>query len=171
MGSQLVVGVVIVASDGRLFQRPVHPLHLAICPGMIGLREPVLDVVLGTGVLEGMRPDRFPLVEGQPARPCYIDHVLMENRHGLVVDGGASLATATAERDAALELLDRRPASGRITSKRITLGAGKAYEVTQFVHDLRRRKVTPHIAINGHTTKTGKQRKTAIDGRTTRHAG
>ena len=110
-------------------------------------------------------------VDGQPARPCYIDHVLMENRHGLVVDGGASLATGTAERDATLELLDRRPASGRITSKRITLGAGKAYEVTQFVHDLRRRKVTPHIAINGHTTKTGKQRKTAIDGRTTRHAG
>ena len=98
----------------------------------------------------------------------------MENRHGLVVDGGASLATATAERDAALELLDRRPASGRITPKRITLGAGKAYEVTHFVHDLRRRKVIPHIAINGHTTKTGKtgkQRKTAIDGRTTRHAG
>ena len=83
MGSQLVVGVVIVASDGRLLQRPVHPLHplagkrllaiaekLAICPGMIGLREPVLDVVLGTGVLEGMRPDRFPLVECLPDQWC-----------------------------------------------------------------------------------------------------
>ena len=42
---------------------------------------------------------------------------------------------------------------------------------TQFVHDLRDRSVTPHIAIDGHLSKTGKPRKTAVDGRTTRHAG
>ena len=48
--------------------------------------------------------------------------------------------------------------------KRITLGADKAYDVTQFVHDLRDRSVTPHIAIDGHLSKTGKRRKTAVDG-------
>ena len=57
------------------------------------------------------------------------------------------------------------------TKRRITLGADKAYDVTQFVHDLRDRSVTPHIAIDGHLSKTGKRRKTAIDARTTRHAG
>ena len=104
--------------------------------------------------------------DGQPARLCYIGHALMENRHGLVVGGAASLATGTAEREMALDLLDRRQ-SGR----RITLGADKAYDVTQFVDDLRRRSVTPHIAIDGHVTKTGKRRRTALDRRTTRHAG
>ncbi len=51
------------------------------------------------------------------------------------------------------------------------MGADKAYDVTQFVHDLRDRSVTPHIAIDGRLSKAGKRRKTAIDGRTTRHAG
>ena len=46
--------------------------------------------------------------DGQPARLCYIGHTLMENRHGLAVDGALSLATGTAEREAALEMLDRR---------------------------------------------------------------
>src|SRR5438874_2571889 len=66
-----------------------------------------------------------------------------------------------------LELIDECRRRGR----RITLGADKAYDVTQFVHDLRDRSVTPHIAIDGHLTKTGKRRKTAVDGRTTHHAG
>ena len=56
-------------------------------------------------------------------------------------------------------------------AKRITLGADKAYDVMQFVHDLRDRSVTPHIAIDGHLSTTGKRRKTAIDARTTRHGG
>ena len=104
--------------------------------------------------------------DGQPARLCYMGHALMENRHGLAVGGVASLATGTAERETALDLLDRRQASHRIT-----LGADKAYDVTAFIGDLRSRSVTPHIAIDGHITKTGKQRRTAIDGRTTRHVG
>ncbi|ABE62508.1 transposase, IS4 family [Nitrobacter hamburgensis X14] len=57
------------------------------------------------------------------------------------------------------------------SERRITLGADKAYDVTAFVEDLRRRSVTPHIAIDGHLSKTGKPRKTAIDQRTLRHAG
>jgi transposase len=106
--------------------------------------------------------------DGQPARLCYMGHALMENRHGLAVGGRATLATGTAEREAALALVeDRRGQAGR----RITLGADKAYDVTQFVEDLRARWVTPHIAINGHRSKTGKRRKTAIDKRTLRHPG
>jgi transposase len=106
--------------------------------------------------------------DGQPAKLCYMGHALMENRHGLAVGGSVSQATGTAERDAALELIDHCEGRRR---RRITLGADKAYDVTQFVHELRSRLVIPHIAIDGHLSKTGKRRKTAIDGRTTRHAG
>jgi transposase len=105
--------------------------------------------------------------DGQPAKLCYIGHALMENRHGLAVGGGISQATGTAEREAALDLIDGR----RRRRRRITLGADKAYDVAQFVHNLRERSVTPHIAIDGHLSKTGKPRKTEIDGRTTRHVG
>lgn len=75
----------------------------------------------------------------------------MENRHGLAVGGGISQATGTAERETALDLVDGRHDRG----KRITLGADRAYDVEQFVHDLRSRSVTPHIAIDGHLSKTG----------------
>lgn len=104
--------------------------------------------------------------DGQPARLCYIGHALMENRNGLAVDGTITQASGTAERDAALSMLDRRSGRGRIT-----LGADKAYDARQFVEDLRDRSVTPHIAINGCLSKTGKPRATAIDRRTTRHGG
>ncbi len=104
--------------------------------------------------------------DGQPAKLYYIGHALMENRYGLVVGGGISQATGTAERETALALID-----GRRCGRRITLGADKAYDVEQFVHDLRDRSVTPHIAIDGHLSKTGTPRKTAVDGRTTRHIG
>jgi transposase len=106
--------------------------------------------------------------DGQPARLCYMGHALMENRHGLAVAGGVSRATGTAERDMALELIEYHRGRRR---RRITLGADKAYDVAAFVHALRTRSVTPHIAIDGHLSKTGKPRKTAVDGRTTRHAG
>jgi len=105
----------------------------------------------------------------QPAKLGYMGHALMENRHGLVVDGTVTLATGLAEREAALDLLDRRAAR-----RRITLGADKAYDVRQFVADLRLRSITPHIAIDGHVrykAETGKPRATAIDGRTIRYAG
>ena len=104
--------------------------------------------------------------DGQSSRLCFMGHVLMENRNGLIVDAELTCATGTAERDAALAMLDRR--SGH---RRITLGADKAYDVSGFVAALRARTVTPHIAVDGHVTKTGKRRKTALDRRTTRHAG
>jgi transposase len=104
--------------------------------------------------------------DGQPARLCYLGHALMENRHGLAVDGGLTLATGTGEREAALAMLDRRP-----SRRRITLGADKAYDVRRFIEDLRERKVTPHIAVDGHLSPKGVPRSTAIDGRTRRHPG
>jgi IS5 family transposase len=93
-------------------------------------------------------------------------HVLMENRNGLAVDATLTQASGTAEREATLAMLDRRK-----TDRRITLGADKAYDVTAFVEALRSRKVTPHIAINGRVSKHGVVRRTAVDGRTTRHSG
>jgi transposase len=106
--------------------------------------------------------------DGQPARLCYMGHALMENRHGLAVAGGVSQASGTAEREAALELVDHH--RGR-SKRRLTLGADKAYDLRQFVADLRARCVTPHIAIHGHVNKYGTPRAAAIVQRATRHAG
>jgi transposase len=105
--------------------------------------------------------------DGQPAKLCYMGHALMENRNGLAVGGLATLATGMAEREAALRLIDR----ARGSSRRITLGADKAYDVADFVAALRIRSVSPHIAIDGHVRLTGKPRKTSVDRRVTRHAG
>jgi transposase len=104
--------------------------------------------------------------DGRESRLCFMGHVLMENRNGLAVDAALTHATGTAEREATLAMLDRRP-----TDRRITLGADKAYDVTAFVEDLRLRAVTPHVAIDGRVSKLGVVRKTAVDRRTTRHPG
>jgi transposase len=90
----------------------------------------------------------------------YLGHALMENRNGLAVDGRLTLATGTAEREAALEMID---AIGG--SHQITLGADKGYDAADFVSELRARGVTPHIAQNDT------YRRSAIDARTTRHEG
>lgn len=105
--------------------------------------------------------------DGQESRLCYMGQVLMENRNGLAVKGDVTQATGTAEREAALDLIDRH----RPGKRRITVGGDKGFDVEGFVHALRKRKVTPHVAIDGHLSKTGKPRKTAIDGRALRHAG
>jgi IS5 family transposase len=84
----------------------------------------------------------------------------MENRHALVVGTRLTLATGTAEREAALAMVADRPGN-----RRITLAADKAYDVAEFVADLREYNVTPHVAQN--TTN----RRSAIDDRTTRHPG
>jgi transposase len=104
--------------------------------------------------------------DGRESRLCFMGHVLMENRNGLAVSAALTSATGLAEREAALVMLDRRNRRGRIT-----LAADKAYDVTAFVEDLRKRRVTPHLAVNGAVSKLGTVRKTAIDERTTRHEG
>jgi transposase len=110
--------------------------------------------------------------EGRESRLCFMGHVLMENRNGLAVEARLTQATGTAEREAALAMLDQRGhRSDTKTRRRITLGADKAYDVIDFVESLRERKVTPHIAVQGTVSKLGKVRKTGIDGRTLRHIG
>lgn len=117
----------------------------------------------------------------QPAKLCYLGHVLMENRNGLAVGGLITQASGRAEREAALVLLDQslpdprertgRERTGRDRRGRITLGADKAYDVKAFIGDLRARGVTPHIAVNDSVrSDTGTPRTSAIDARTTRHA-
>jgi transposase len=96
----------------------------------------------------------------QEAKLFYTGHVLMENRHGLAVGGCVIPASGYAERAAALDLLG---ALGR--GDRVTLGADKGYDTRDFVGAARLLGVTPHVAQN--TTN----RASAIDGRTTRHAG
>jgi transposase len=97
--------------------------------------------------------------KGKEAKLCFMGHALMENRHGLVVQAGTTEANGTAERKAALEMIDQQ-APG--TSNQLTLGADKAYDAREFVADLRQKCVTPHVAQKANS---------AIDGRTTRHAG
>ncbi|MBL8697929.1 MAG: IS5 family transposase [Alphaproteobacteria bacterium] len=104
--------------------------------------------------------------DGQSSRLAYMGHVLMENRSGLAVDAALARASGTAEREAALAMLDARP-----RTRRRTLGADKAFDVAGFVEALRAHRVTPHIVIDGHLSKTGTPRSTLIDRRTTRHVG
>jgi hypothetical protein len=85
----------------------------------------------------------------------------MDNRHGLIVDTEVLHASGTAERDAALMMLDRLPQR----AGRRTLGADKGYDTAAFVAGVRERNITPHVAQNVTN------RRSAIDGRTTRHAG
>jgi transposase len=98
---------------------------------------------------------------GKEAKLCFMGHGLMENRHGLLVDACLKLADGHAERVAALHMIE--PHADR--PQAITLGADKAYDAEDFVNELRLMKVTPHVAQN----IIG--RSSAIDGRTTRHAG
>ncbi len=95
----------------------------------------------------------------QEARLCYLGHVLSENRHGLVVDVELTEADGYAEREAALAMLARSVCGPA------TLGADRGYDTRDFVRDVRGLGVTPHVAQHE------RGRRSAIDGRTTRHAG
>jgi transposase len=110
---------------------------------------------------------------GQSSRLCFMGHTLMENRNGLIVDCELTRASGTAEREAALAMIkrSRKTANRTMRKTRVTLGADKGYDAEDFVLTLKGQNVTPHIAINATVSKTGKRRKTAVDGRTTRHDG
>jgi transposase len=100
--------------------------------------------------------------KGKEAKLVFMGHALMENRHGLLVDFQVSHATGTAERDMVPKLLDQ--AKERHFHPK-TLGGDKGYDTQDCVADMRERRVTPHVAQN----TSG--RRSAIDGRTTRHPG
>jgi transposase len=97
---------------------------------------------------------------GKEAKLSYSGHVLMENRNGLVVNVKVFPATGTAEREAALAMVGETGGDHRTT-----VGADKLYDTKDFVREMRKLNATPHVAQNN----TG--RKSAIDGRTTRHSG
>ena len=99
--------------------------------------------------------------KGKEAKLSYIGNAMTENRHGLVVETELGSASGTIEREAAKTMIVRRSPG----SRRITLGADKAYDAREFVDELRELNVTPHLAQNTSN------RDSAIDGRTTRHAG
>ena len=97
---------------------------------------------------------------GTGATLCFIGHTLMENRHGLIVQTEMTQADGHAERQAALAMIHRHSPG---STRRLTVGADKGYDSADFVKDMRQACVTPHVAQ--------KARHSAIDGRTTRHAG
>jgi transposase len=105
---------------------------------------------------------------GREAKLCYMGHATMENRHGLAVAGLVTKATGTAERRASEAMLK---AKAKAKGGRVTVGEDKAYDTADHVAELRGANVTPHVAQNNGTAKTGKARSSAIDARTTRHAG
>ena len=99
----------------------------------------------------------FKKAKGHEAKLAYLGEVLMENRHGLVVDACVVPATGTGERDAALSLIASLP------SRPVSVGGDKGYDTHGFVEILRQLKATPHIAL--------KKKSRTLDSRTTRHPG
>lgn len=95
--------------------------------------------------------------DGKEAKLSYSGHVLMENRNGLIADAEVLQANGTAERHAALVMIEAIPGDHQVT-----VGADKGYDTKDFVKETRNLKATPHVAQKQHS---------AIDGRTTRHAG
>jgi transposase len=100
--------------------------------------------------------------KGKEARLVFMAHALMENRHGMLTDFQVTEATGTAERDAVPVLVDQARERGFHPK---TMGGDKNYDTRDRVAGLRERGVTPHVAQNNAG------RRSAIDGRTTRHSG
>ncbi len=98
---------------------------------------------------------------GKEAKLSYSGNLLVENRNGLIVNAELLEANGRAERDAALLMLEQVPGA-----KRVTAGADKGYDTTEFVAECRQLGVTPHVARN-----TGRRGGSAIDARTVRHPG
>ena len=98
---------------------------------------------------------------GKEAKLSYSGHLLVENLNGLIVDAEVFQANGTAERDAALLMLERVPGT-----KPVTVGGDKGFDTRGFVAECRNLRVTPHVAQN--QARAG---GSAIDARTTRHAG
>ena len=98
---------------------------------------------------------------GKEAKLSYNGNLLVENRNGLIVNAELLQANGRAERDAALLMLEQVPGDGRIT-----VGGDKGFDTAEFVEQCRHMNVTPHVAQND-----GRRGGSAIDARTTRHAG
>lgn len=98
---------------------------------------------------------------GHEAKLAYCGNIIIENRHGLVVDTELLQCNGTAERDAAMLMAERLEGT-----ERVTLAGDKGYDTKDFVKEMRGINVTPHVAQN--LKRPG---GSAIDRRTTRHSG
>jgi hypothetical protein len=98
---------------------------------------------------------------GKESKLSYSGNLLVENRNGLIVDAEVFQANGTAERDAALIMMERLPGT-----QPLTVGGDKGFDTFGFVEECRNLRVTPHVAQN-----LGRRAGSAIDGRTTRHSG
>jgi len=96
---------------------------------------------------------------GKEAKLSYSGNLLVENRNGLIVSSLVWEATGTAERDAAMAMLQDIPGS-----ERVTVGGDKGFDTAEFVRECRNMRVTPHVAQN-----LARRGGSAIDGRTTQH--
>src|ERR1700747_239552 len=96
---------------------------------------------------------------GKEAKLCHMGHLMTENRHNIIVDARLTEANGTAERTTALDMIDDNAHPGS------TVGADKNYDTAEFVAGCRERRCVPHVAQNNTN------RRSAIDGRTTRHRG
>jgi len=99
--------------------------------------------------------------EGKESKLSYSGNLLVENRNGLIVDAEVFQANGTAERDAALVMLEQIPGT-----KPVTVGGDKGFDTRDFVKECRNLRVTPHVAQN-----RARPGGSAIDGRTTQHVG
>jgi transposase len=97
---------------------------------------------------------------GKEAKLSYSGNLLVENRHGLIVSSLVWEATGTAERHAAMAMLQEVPGTGRVT-----VGGDKGFDTAEFVRECRNMGVTPHVAQN-----LARRGGSAIDARTTQHA-
>ena len=133
------------------------------CRSVVTARRSVISGTMDNKIIL-RRAIRVPGYSPSPAEAqaklSYMGHVLMENRNGLLVQTFLTEASGRAERDAAMLMMEAIP-----PGKRVTLGGDKTYDTREFVRELRVMNITPHLAQN--TTK----RRSAVDERTTRHAG
>ena len=96
---------------------------------------------------------------GKEAKLCHMGHLMTENRYNIIVDARLTEANGTAERTTALDMIDYNAHPGS------TVGTDKNYDTAEFVAGCRERRCVPHVAQNNTN------RRSAIDGRTTRHRG
>lgn len=82
---------------------------------------------------------------GKPSQLAYLGHILNENRNGLILEVTVTEANGTAEREAALEMLDSyRKKHGRGPK---TVGADAGYDSGEFLLELETRGIEPHVAM------------------------
>ena len=93
------------------------------------------------------------------AKPSDLGHLVMENRHGLVMKSCVTLSGTREEREAALKMLTRMVREREAKRKPgeefgpVTVGGDKGYQEEEFIQGLRELRMVPHIAEYQTNTK------------------